>query len=404
MINIERLNSKQVELADLKRLKRRIEYELYRVKPKQWIILLAVLTLLLSMIYFGGGKEDSGAQEAAAPSVDEVLSDDKAGVQTDNEVVTKEVVAWGEIIAGLRAWMPAIEDGEIVRSSSTIKVPEEAGSIQEAIDRAQSGDVVLVSAGEYKGNITMKDGVSLVGESAATVILSGGKKGNVVAFKDIDDKDTRLENLTIRDSGENLSGILIENSSPLINRNVVLQNYYDIFIKGESSPTIQRNRLSESRAGVQIFNLQETQNSHPVILDNLIFGNKKGINIYKGTATIEHNTLSFNNTTTDSGATFGVYLAGAAAVVRNNIITDNGICELCSGVYADEDSHDVLIDYNDLWNNQSNFVCFGTCEMGEHNLSEDPLFTNGVQYDFNLGAASPFLGAASDGQKLGSRS
>jgi hypothetical protein len=154
---------------------------------------------------------------------------------------------------------------------------------------------------------------------------------------------------------------------------------------------------------VQIFNLEEPKNSKPAISDNLIFGNKKGINIYKGYAAVDHNTVSFNSLIGESGATFGIYLAGSSANIVNNIITDNGICELCSGIYADEGCHDVKIDYNDLWNSQNNFVCFGKCEMGGNNLSDDPRFTNGVQYDFSLSADSPFLSSGSDGKKLGAR-
>jgi len=41
--------------------------------------------------------------------------------------------------------------------------------------------------------------------------------------------------------------------------------------------------------------------------------------------------------------------------------------------------------------------------MGDGNLSDDPHFENGIQYDFSLKADSPFLTSASDGQKLGAR-
>jgi len=405
--NMKKIDLKQLKHQALKKLEEISEREIIRKNKNVILIVAAVLVILLGAIFMHGGKPGR-THGAAEMNLNQTLSDNKAEIQNNGSGEDKITgVDWSSIFGNpdIPKILSSLSSGNVqgVYKNREIKVPAEFDSIQKAIDAARSGDVILVSAGQYKENIVMKDGVSVVGEKAETTILDGDKQGNVVTFKDVSDTDTRLENFTIKNSGENLSGVLIDNSSPLINRNVILQNDYDIYIKGESSPLVQRNSLNESKAGVQIFNLDVPRNSNPVISDNLIFGNKKGANVYKGNAAIRHNTLSFNSVTDDSGATFGIYLASASADIENNIITDNGICELCSGIYADEDSHDVKIDYNDLWNNQSNFVCFGKCEMGGSNLSDDPNFENGIQYDFSLKADSLFLVSASDGQKLGAR-
>lgn len=370
-------------------------------RKQKMAVASAALLLLFFCLYRPGG-----AQLASTENVNQVLSSEKADLGSGAQSAAEDSFA-ARLSYILGSWQVpfAAEATEVFeKKSRTIQVPGDVDSIQKAIDAAAAGDVVRVSAGEYRGTVVMKDGVSVVGESAETTILDGDKRGNVVTFKDIADKSTRLENFTIKNAKEDLSGILIENSSPLVNRNWVLQNDYDVYIKGESSPTIQRNRLSESKAGVQIFNLAPVAASHPIISDNVIFGNKKGINLYKGQATIEHNTISFNGAYgVDAGATFGIYLASASAVVRSNIVTDNGICEICSGIYVDAESKDVTLSFNDLWNNQSNFVCFGGCLMEENNLSSDPLFENGLLFNFRLKAESPLLTAGADGQKLGAR-
>lgn len=413
MIKIERANLEQVlrhiretDLPEIRENIQRAKEEFARLDKKKKAVFYMVAVVVVAVAIWA--VEYKAARSISkSPSMDELLSDSKAGANNADrkEDNSKNSFVLDGVIAGAKGWklFAGIIDDSIAQSIRTIKVPQDADSIQKAIDMAKSGDTVFVSAGEYKGNIIMKDGVSLIGESARTVILDGDKKGNVVAFKDAADINTRFENFTVKNSGNDLSGILVEDSSPIINRNIILQNDYDIYIKGESSPVVQRNTISESKSGVQIFNLEEPKNSKPAISDNLIFGNKKGVNIYKGHASIDHNTVSFNGLIGESGATFGIYLAGSSATVANNIITDNGICELCSGIYADESCHDVKIDHNDLWNSQNNFVCFGKCEMGGNNLSDDPRFTNGVQYDFSLGADSPFLSSGSDGQKLGAR-
>lgn len=400
---------KEVDLKDAKEtVKKTVEKtveKVSRLEPKKKVALAAFVVFIVGLAALAGG---SGKKQKTSQisDVNQLLSDSKASIQMqDNVPKAKNSVILDELFVALKTLkLSGIDEAaSLFQENRTIKVPQEAQSIQKAIDEAKSGDVVMVSAGEYKESITMKDGVSVIGENAQTVILDGDKKGNVVTFKDAGNKETRFENFTVKNSGENLSGIMIENSSPIINRNILLQNDYDVYIKGESSPIVQRNRISESKAGVQVFNLDEPKNSNPVILDNVIFGNKKGINLYKGGALIEHNTVSFNSLIGESGATFGIYLANASADIKNNIITDNGICELCSGIYADEGSHDVKINYNDLWNNQGNFVCFGKCDMGGNNISDDPHFEDSIAYNLSLKADSPFLASASDGQRLGAR-
>ncbi|MFA7171223.1 MAG: right-handed parallel beta-helix repeat-containing protein [Candidatus Paceibacterota bacterium] len=375
-------------------------------KSRKVIVLLIVLLVLA--FAFLGGRENNASGVGSGNSVDQILSGENADL---NSSVKAEAVAETSKLAqifaklggsgALSAFRP---DDEGQRTSVVLKVPAEFDTIQKAINSALPGDVVSVAAGEYKENITMRNGVSLVGEHAETTILNGDEKGSVVVFKNLENKETRLENFSIKNAQENLSGILIENSSPIINRNIIFSNDYDIYIKGHSSPTVQRNVLEQSKAGVQIFNLDKVTDSNPLIVDNLIYANKKGINIYNSQAVIEHNTISFNSAYgIEAGATFGIYLTNSSATIGNNLITDNGACEICSGVYVDDKSEGVKLSFNDIWNNQNNFICFGQCEMEDNNRSEDPFYENGLLFSFNLMAESPFLTAGSDGQRLGAR-
>jgi len=348
-------------------------------------------------------ETDNAAENAEADKVEKDNIPNNSAENTEENNLSRNIF---QVYYSLLEDKISLSDWTIFadEKAKIIKVPGDFTSIQEAIDAARAGDTILAAAGEYGENIFMKDGVSLIGAGADETVLDGGGNGNVVSFKNVFEENTRLEGFSIKNAGTDLSGIMIENSSPLINRNTVLDNDYDIYIKGESSPVVQRNRLSLSRAGVQIFNLEKPENSLPVIIDNFIFQNKKGVNIYQADAKIEHNTISFNDFYGSyTGATFGIYIASGGADITNNIITDNGTCELCSGIYADENSAATGINYNDLWNNKNNFLCFGECEMLGNNFSENPEFVDAPNGDFNLSEDSVFLEAGSDGKKLGPR-
>ncbi|MCK5466442.1 right-handed parallel beta-helix repeat-containing protein [Candidatus Parcubacteria bacterium] len=332
------------------------------------------------------------------------------------------------------------------KEPKTINVPEDYSEIQTAIDSANFGDTIKVAGGEYMENIIMKEGINLIGsnefaksetEPKATLanvafgsvsdseqtiidetIINGGGFGNVVSFKNGITNKTKLAGFTIKNSGENLSGILIENSSPLINDNILKNNEYGVYIKENSSPVIQRNTINFNNKGIQVYSFAEDYEdsessedsesdsnlAKPMIIDNLITDNKIGIDLHNSSAIINHNTISYNNHyKTYLGPTFGIYIAKSSAEITNNIITDNGICDLCAGINADEKSKNVVISYNNIWGNKNNFVCFGECVLEDNNLSADPKFVNCVTSNFKLKEESGLIGMCEDGSDVGVR-
>ena len=336
-------------------------------------------------------------------------------------------------------------------ASKAIKVPEDYKTIQLAIDNADFGDIVKVSAGEYNENIVMKEGISLIGSNileevemekkedseipeidpafslrfviANETIINGGNLGNVVSFKNGITNKTELANFTIKNAGKDLSGILIEDSSPLIHNNIITNSEYNIYIKGDSSPIIQKNSLRFGGKGIQVYNFAEEAGSgketelssvsfpvtfgsisSPNIIDNLITDNKIGIDLYQASAIIDHNTISYNNHyKTYLGATFGIYIHNSSAEISNNIITDSGTCDLCAGVNVDEKSKEVVLSYNNIWNNKSDFVCFGECVLEDNNISEEPMFINPANWNFELREESGLIGKGEDESNAGVR-
>jgi predicted outer membrane repeat protein len=101
-------------------------------------------------------------------------------------------------------------------------VPDDAGTIQEAIDAANPGDTVLVKSGTYcERNIFMKSDITLLGETgeADGVIIDAGGEGRVMYCEDLS-TGTTIKGFTFTNGAIDLmmngAGMYLANSSPSI--------------------------------------------------------------------------------------------------------------------------------------------------------------------------------------------
>ena len=91
----------------------------------------------------------------------------------------------------------------IAASGRTIRVPADAKTVQAGVDRARPGDLVLVSPGVYREEVTVAtDGIVLRGVDRNRTILDGEfKRDNGVKVVGAD--GVAIENLTTRNFTEN---------------------------------------------------------------------------------------------------------------------------------------------------------------------------------------------------------
>jgi len=118
-----------------------------------------------------------------------------------------------------------------------LRVPEAYPSIQEAIDAASNGDVVLVEPGVYQETIRFL-GKAIVVQSRSgpgATVLDGGGSGSVVRFDGLESYDSVLQGFTLTGGiGSPIGttrfggGILCDGSSPTLLDNIVTGNSADI--------------------------------------------------------------------------------------------------------------------------------------------------------------------------------
>jgi hypothetical protein len=267
----------------------------------------------------------------------------------------------------------------------TLRVPEQFGSVQQAIDSARAGDTVLVAPGRYYENLHLR-GRNIVLTShwalsrdpavVARTILDGSRPqradtASVIIIDGGEDSTTVVQGFTItggtgtvwRDPRHKIlyregGGILCEFAAPIIQHNIIENNEaVQVAASGTTEeiasaggggircgfgePTIRQNVIRANRGryggGVVLFH------AAAALHNNLVAGNSGGddfggagvwvMGALSRTAAhlIEHNTIVGNvgvpgdsATATDlKGKASGMLILASPAAVRRNIVWNN---------------------------------------------------------------------------------
>jgi OmpA-OmpF porin, OOP family len=245
-------------------------------------------------------------------------------------------------------------------SAAVISVPKDVAKIQAAIDKAESGDTVLVSDGLYFESITMKDEISLIGQSTHGTVISGKKREPVIRAGD----KAVIKNLTIQNGS---TGIICENTMPTI-----------------------RNCIIKDNKGTGIHCLVALAD----ILNNVIVANEWTGIYCESTrsikSSIQHNVIA------DNGYS-GILLDGNSEVlVQNNVIINNRQY----GIYAEQSSRKSRIIYNNFYGNRSSNNYFAVTDRS--NINENPQYPMiGKVNDYFGTEASNLKGKGKDGSTIG---
>jgi parallel beta-helix repeat protein len=262
---------------------------------------------------------------------------------------------------------------------ATYNVPGDYATIQAAITAASSGDTIYVAAGTYNEDITLKDGVDVLGAGADVTTIHGSHTGPVVTATAIT-STTTLDGFKIENGAAGYGGGMYNSgASPVVSNcvfdgNTTSGNGGGMYCYSYSSPTITSCTFTNNTATAWGGGIDCEVYSSPTITNCVIAGNTAGrgggIFSYITPSPVITNNTIVGNTASDRGG--GIYVNGSTAMptITNNIIASN-TAPNGSAIYCATAT--LVIDYNNVYSNTL-VNCTST-----HGLTTDPNFDD-AQY------------------------
>ncbi len=210
---------------------------------------------------------------------------------------------------------------------NTIVVPDDYGSIQEAIDNASEGDTVYVESGVYIENLVINKLISLVGKNKDTTIIYCN--------------DNIHPTILVSKNGVNITGFTIQNNVP--------------------SP-------SNTRGGLAAVHLLHV--SYCNIYQNIMVTSGYGVWLYNS-----HYNNIFDNTIKNTN--YGIFVESSL----NNTITRNTASKGWNGIWLQTSSNNIFRN-NNMTDNYCNFAVSGTELLHYYNDVDKSNLVNGKRIHY----------------------
>jgi len=212
-------------------------------------------------------------------------------------------------------------------------------SIQAAIDDANPGDTIFVSAGTYYETVVINKSINLHGEDRDTTIIDGNGSGDVV---NITANWVSISGFTMRNSGIDEGEInsclsLYGSSYSNISYCTIVNNLCGIHLSSTNNDIIYHCKISNNAVGV----IMLTSNNNSSIIDNIITNNTFiGVELYK----YNENNIVSDNLISNSHDGMHILLSD------KNTINKNNISKNIRGIYMEE-CNDNTISENTINSN-----------------------------------------------------
>lgn len=279
--------------------------------------------------------------------------------------------------------------------SRTVVVPDDYLSIQEAVDSAADGDVVLVKHGTYNGSVAINKQITLIGEDKTGTIIQGDwSLGGTVVLVEYD--DVVVEKLTLKaayDAGPHGRGVHLLNVKGCKVSDCNFATYVGVWLYEASDNTVENNKIDGTKAhmppvlGIKLqksdgnrivgnnvieydygFGISLEASDMNLLAENQLSNNYNGIWVKN----------SHNNSITDNTVTvtldvflsfadnvrlgcYGIRLEGSS----NNSITGNSFVDCPKGVRILSSSCNNVVENNAI--SGSRYVGIEVIEDANHN-------------------------------------
>ncbi len=232
-------------------------------------------------------------------------------------------------------------------------VLKSGASIQEAIDKSNQGDTLLLETGHYSGNdLTIRKPLSIIGVNYP--VIDGQNKGNIflVASEKVQLKGLKIINTGKSNIDDSAGMKFFDSSHCLIEDNKFFNTYFALHFSNSDNLTIRNNELVsvaekeyETGNGIHLWKCKDS-----LIEKNQISGHRDGIYLEFVTNTVSQENLvldnkryglhfMFSHDNSYIKNTFRKNGAGVAVMYTRNVLMQENIFEQNEG----ESSYGILL-------------------------------------------------------------
>lgn len=279
-----------------------------------------------------------------------------------------------------------------------LSVPADYGTIQGAIDAAESGMVVVVDEGTYFENIDFR-GKDIVlrstdpedSEVVSNTIINGDGEGPVISVRNGETDAAKVIGLHITGGSGVLETVVTEFEGEMTEVSEYVGG--GILVMNGSALTIEKSLISGndcidlesvddvSGGGIVIFG-----DSSAVITGNIISDNKSNngggiVVVYSSDAVIRGNTITETSAPDDPDSEFsaaGIFLLyNSKATIDNNRINDTKAPYLAGGIFVSNNS-DATIRDNEIYSINGHYMGGGViiAEDSVAQISKNEIYSN----------------------------
>lgn len=219
---------------------------------------------------------------------------------------------------------------------STILVPDNYKTIQEAVSAASPGDTILVSEGTYQENIVVTKPLAIRSRKGAehTTVRAAVPAEPVFKLSNVDGAEVAGFTAT----GSLLAGIYLNNSTnTAISGNRAIKNSTGIFLHASGKNRLTGNSAdSNGKYGIYL----EASHGNSLLKNNANTNNDNGIFL----------SYSNDNNLTDNNANLNVWNGVLLWDSRNNTLKENRTWRNRFGIVIGEGNNNSLVN-NSTWSN-----------------------------------------------------